>query len=82
MDSLRFLALYSQALGEGEDLFLFSRMSVAERFGLSLYHAAKLIKSLRDAGIIVRVGNQYRLNKEGHDIAFKLDCRKQELLSK
>lgn len=82
MDSLLFLALYYEAIGEGEDLLLFSRMRICERFELTLYHGAKLIRSLQNAGLLIRVGNQYRLNKVGMSVATSLGNRRQELITK
>lgn len=82
MNELELLGRFPTWAGEGRPVQLFSAFSISERYEISLYHARKLVKALRYAGLVQRVGNQYFLNNDGANIAYKLAEIRERMLVK
>jgi len=69
MEAIQILCTMLHLMGDSAFGFSFSAKSVAEEQNFSLYQCRKHLKSLREYGLIYRMGNRYMFTNDGYCIA-------------
>jgi len=69
MEAIQVLCTKIHLEGKSSFVRLFSAKSISEDQNMSIYTARKLLKALRDYGLIYRIGNRYMMTTHGYNIA-------------
>jgi DNA-binding IclR family transcriptional regulator len=69
MQAILILTTLIHSEGEGAFAYSFSAASIAEEQSMTVYKARKLLKELREFGLIYRMGNRYMFTMGGWNIA-------------
>lgn len=69
MQAILILTTIIHSVGQDAFAYSFSAASIAEEQNMTVYKARKLLKELREFGLIYRMGNRYMFTMSGWNIA-------------